>query len=116
MNERARESFVFGYDPTSGAPIVDVFDFERVLRNPAARRVARDVVEGWRVSTVHLIVDHNFTSDGPPILWETMVFPENGGASNGATWAGFTRRYRSRDDALAGHREIVAAILAGMTP
>lgn len=108
-------SFVFGYDPTSGAEIRDVFAFERVLRNTAARRVTRDVVEGWRVSTVHLIVDHNFTGDGPPILWETMVFPENG-ASGGATWAGFTRRYSSRDDALAGHREIVAAILAGMEP
>jgi hypothetical protein len=40
-----------------------------------ARRVADTRLEnGVRVSTVFLGLDHNFCMDGPPILWETMVF------------------------------------------
>jgi hypothetical protein len=27
-----------------------------------------------KVSTVFLGLDHSFSEDGPPILWETMVF------------------------------------------
>ena len=31
--------------------------------------------DGTRVSTVFLGIDHNFGGDGPPLLFETMVFP-----------------------------------------
>lgn len=40
------------------------------------RRVARTPVGDVEVSTVFLGVDHSYDDDGPPILWETMVFPE----------------------------------------
>lgn len=42
-------------------------------RRPDPRRVALDETAEFRVSTVFLALDHNF-GDGPPILWETMVF------------------------------------------
>lgn len=29
---------------------------------------------GTRVSTIFLRLDHNFTEEGPPVLFETMVF------------------------------------------
>lgn len=38
------------------------------------RVVARTQIGGSAVSTVFLAVDHRFRSEGPPILWETMVF------------------------------------------
>lgn len=38
------------------------------------RRVAKSDVAGLCISTVFLGVDHNFTDDGPPLLFETMVF------------------------------------------
>jgi hypothetical protein len=42
----------------------------------AARIVKQEQVgESW-VSTVFLGLDHNFSGEGPPILWETMVFGE----------------------------------------
>ena len=37
------------------------------------RSVAHEEVGGYTVSTVFLALDHQF-GDGPPLLWETMVF------------------------------------------
>lgn len=39
----------------------------------ADRTVAKTEIASLLVSTVFLGLDHNF-SEGPPILWETMVF------------------------------------------
>ena len=38
------------------------------------RHVGDDTVEGSRISTVFLGLDHSFEIEGPPVLWETMVF------------------------------------------
>ncbi len=40
------------------------------------RSVAKDEFEGVVVSTVFLGLDHNFFGDGPPLLFETMVFTD----------------------------------------
>jgi hypothetical protein len=47
------------------------------------------------VSTVFLGLDHNFSNEGPPILFETMIF---GGSCNENQW-----RWRTWDEAKAGH-------------
>jgi len=39
----------------------------------AKRQVAKDEIGEAKISTVFLGLDHSF-GDGPPILWETMVF------------------------------------------
>lgn len=52
------------------------------------------------VSTVFLGIDHNFFGDGPPILYETMIF---GGDHHEDMW-----RYSTRADALHGHLVAVA--------
>jgi hypothetical protein len=51
------------------------------------------------VSTVFMGIDHRHFGDGPPLLFETMIF---GGPLDGATW-----RYVSWDDALVGHKAAV---------
>jgi hypothetical protein len=67
----------------------------------ADRTVACDTLDdGVRVSTVFLGTDHNWTSHGPPILWETMIF---GGPHDEAMW-----RYASLDEAVAGHAYALA--------
>ena len=71
----------------------------------ADRVVARSTAEGLRgntceVSTVFLGVDHGF--GGPPLLFETLV---TGGAHDG-----YIRRYRTWDEAEAGHRQICTAM------
>lgn len=68
----------------------------------ADRTVALTILEnGTRVSTVFLGVDHAFFGDGPPILFETMVFAEG-------SWVDLLmERYTTWDEAKAGHEEIV---------
>lgn len=64
---------------------------EKVGHGPGAK---------W-VSTVWLGLDHNWNMTGPPLIFETMVFP----------WTScgdiYMRRYSTEEQALAGHRETV---------
>ena len=60
------------------------------------------------VSTVWLGLDHNFWFEGPPLIWETMIF---GGRFNDYQW-----RYPSRPAALDDHERIVRALRAGEDP
>ena len=63
------------------------------------------------VSTVFLGLDHRHRrlhGDGPPILFETMVF----GADGDDSWS---RRYSSWDDAATGHQVIVGKMRAKQT-
>ena len=70
-----------------------------------ARRVVAqtEFAVGW-VSTEFLGLDHNFSSIGPPLLWETTI---SGGARDGSRW----RCSGSRQQALSLHAQIVARLL-----
>jgi hypothetical protein len=57
-----------------------------------------------KVSTVFLGLDHRFGGEGPPIVFETMVF---GGALDGEQ-----ERYCTKAEALAGHEKMVARVRA----
>lgn len=59
----------------NGSPIVEP-DFMKWAEwfEKADRHVADEKVGNVRVSTVFLGLNHNFSQDGSPILWETMVF------------------------------------------
>lgn len=79
----------------------------------AAHRVARTTVGNYDVSTVFLSHDHRFFGDGPPILFETMVFDN----SEGEDWPDrYCERYCTRAEAEAGHARVVAALDAGTDP
>ena len=71
--------------------------FERANKDRILART--EIAEGVRVSTVFLGLDHNFGGDGPPILWETMIF--------GGPLDGYQERYATSDDAQLGHLEAV---------
>lgn len=62
------------YD-TDGKPIsmVEAAEFFDGARRDE-RRIALDEFDGWTVSTVHLVTNHAFDG-GPPLIFETMVFP-----------------------------------------
>ena len=55
------------------------------------------------VSTVFLGLNHNFTMQGPPILFETMVFGQPDDDE-------ICERYETWDEAQKGHDEIVARL------
>jgi hypothetical protein len=60
------------------------------------------------VSTIFIGIDHRVYGDGPPILFETMIF---GGPQeiDERTW-----RYANYDDAVIGHKMAVAKARAAL--
>jgi len=68
----------------------------------ADRHVRDTFRDDVRVSTVFLGLDHNHYDDGPPILFETMVFVDGDGDRQ--------ERYRTWAEAEEGHENIVAEI------
>jgi hypothetical protein len=74
-----------------------------------SRRVALDNLDGAaEVSTVWVGLDHS-AGHGPPLIFESMIF----GLSKYdlCQW-----RYATEDEALAGHRRIVRALIEGREP
>jgi hypothetical protein len=68
------------------------------------RVLAKTDVGDYEVSTVFLGIDHSHSPDGPPILWETMVFGED---------AEYQERYPTYADAARGHVEVVKKLMIG---
>lgn len=70
-----------------------------------ARRVARTTIGQAEVSTVFLGIDHNWGADGPPILFETMIFVgKDGGVED------YQERYATWAEAEEGHARAVAFV------
>lgn len=94
-----------------GRPISTEEFNELLTKHPEYKVVARDEVtlDGviLTVSTVWLGVDHNWARQGPPIVFETMVFGNHPLADEGAQW-----RYSTEEQAADGHQKVVAAIRA----
>lgn len=90
-----------------GKTPVAVSDFREVSymwdSEPDPRRVAYDTRDGICVSTVFLVMDHQFDEDGPPLLWETMVWGLDDDQE--------CERYSSYEEAVAGHKRLVSQYL-----
>jgi hypothetical protein len=86
-----------------GEPIAepDLLTWAKALESQN-RQVARDEIGDVRVSTVFLGLDHSFGLDGPPILWETMIF--------GGPHDQYQERYSTRANAIAGHARALALV------
>ena len=61
---------------------------------------------GVHISTVFLGLDHNFGAEGPPILFETLVF--------GGEQDEYMLRYTTWKKAEAGHKKTVSMVKATM--
>lgn len=93
-----------------------------------SRRVDETTVGRHWISTVWLGLDHQFHPDGPPQIFETMIFRDSGNESEGpsyetpifhtARWgykrnlhiADYQWRYSTEEQALAGHRAVVRKV------
>ncbi len=70
------------------------------MKKADVRTVAKTRIKEVEISTVFLGLDHNYLSpDGPPILYETMVF--------GGEHDQDMERYATREEAEAGHKRMV---------
>lgn len=65
------------------------------------RRVAKDIINGVKISTIFLGIDHNF-GEGKPLLFETMIF--------GGKHDQYQERYPNWNEALAGHKKAVELV------
>ena len=72
------------------------------------RRVGDDTIDGQRVSTVFLQLDHNWEPAGIPVLFETMIF---GGPHDQEMW-----RYHTWNEAKEGHDIVVHCLRHGINP
>ena len=106
------------YYNRDGTPM-EMMEWAKVFENPAQKRVAEDTVNGYWVSTVWLGLNHQWDPNGPPLIFETMVFPvgkPEGGRTEGAPDLGderFCRRYSTEAEALAAHELVVERIRSG---
>ena len=79
---------------------VDIETWGRFFEHEPNRIVGMtQITSEVEVSTVFLGLDHGLWRDGPPILFETMIF---GGPLDQCQW-----RYVSWDDAEVGHQAAV---------
>lgn len=89
-----------------GQPVPEM-DFLRwmawMATEPPDLRVAEDFVGETRISTIFLGMDHNHDREGPPILYETMVFT---GKMDGEMW-----RYSTKEQAQNGHEQVVLMVI-----
>ena len=76
-------------------PCESTEDWGKSMR--AERHVAKDLVNGYLVSTIFLGLDHRY-GEGPPLLYETMVFKD--GSWNDL----YSDRYSTRAEAVDGHK------------
>lgn len=94
----------------SGAPI-DMKTAGGLLADNGYKRVglteiaSRDGSTVHRVSTVWLGLDHSY-GDGPPLLFETMVFGESDWSDQDC------KRYSTEAEARTGHAETVTLVAA----
>jgi hypothetical protein len=91
------------------------FEFEKDCRDFENRkRVAKTTIGPYTVSTVFLSIDHNF-GKGQPILFETMIWSDKD-INNPGAFFDVQYRYRTWEEAMEGHRRIVAEVEAGKLP
>jgi hypothetical protein len=74
-----------------------------ITSNQGQRIVKQEKIGRSKVSTVFLLLNHNYARHGPPVLWETMVF---GGSLSDEQ----DRCSGSREQAMAMHERMVRRV------
>ena len=93
-------------DDNRPVPMPDLLTWGRWLEGFRRHVAWTQVTSEITVSTIFLGLDHRHSGEGPPILFESMVF--------GGPLAREMCRYVSWDDAETGHKMIVARCRAAI--
>lgn len=97
------------YYDMDGQPIQDASEWSRLFESESRILGRTELPGGVQVSTVWLGMDMSFTDEGPPLIFESMVFgPESSTDLD-------CRRYATRQEAEDGHSELVTR-WTGWTP
>ena len=87
-----------------GGRALDMLEWVLLFENAEYKRVALDELPGGKVSTVWLGLNHQFAPDGPPHIFETLVF--------GGPLDGEQDRYSTEEEARLGHQAMVEKLKA----
>jgi len=102
-NNREESNLIVRVYDKEGKPIKNMLEWEELLRDFNYKRIAlTNLPWGGKVSTVWLGLDHNWRLTGPPIIFETMVFDEDGKGNDLDM-----DRYSTLEEAIKGHEEMV---------
>lgn len=97
------------YYDKQGKPLLTVEAWGILFENRAYQRLALDEFEVGgvpvKVSTVWLGMDHRMGPEGPPIIFETMVF--------GGRYDEEQEQYATEAEALAGHARWLEKVRTG---
>jgi hypothetical protein len=75
--------------------------------------IATDDIQGFRVETVFLGINHNIPEIEPPLWFESMVYRESADGTHGVRIKYDTLRYSTVADAVAGHLSICEKVKGG---
>jgi len=99
------------YYDRAGNPMERPDAWAKKFEDATYMRVAETTLpDGRWVSTVWLGLDHSF-EQGPPLIFETMVFAGRGDLSEL-----YCKMYSTEQEAKAGHEAVVKALLDGVDP
>lgn len=68
------------------------------------RSVAKDIINGWLVSTVWLMINHNHVGPNSVLIFETMIFKYDESTPDNQEFLDFQERYSSYPEAQEGHQ------------
>lgn len=74
-----------------------------------SKHVGLDIINGWRISTVWMGLNHAFFREHPPLIFETMIFTEEGTSENDFC-SHYQERYTHYQEALEGHPKACEAV------
>lgn len=86
----------------------DILEWSKQIEDPNLRKIAHDTINGIRISTVWLGLDHGYEllhppgSEYKPVLFETMVFAHPDNMEDC-----YCDRYCTYDEALTGHQQAI---------
>lgn len=83
-----------------------MLEWSKVYEDTEYRILGSHYIDNLWVSTVWLGLDHRFLDEGPPLIFESMVFAVPDGDDR---WEAIEmRRYATEKEAMVGHAELVA--------
>lgn len=102
------------YYDIDGREITDALEAGRLMesrRRDGSFRIGSDHCAGFWVTTVWLGLNHQFFEEGPPLIFETMIFVEN--EFPGGEAFDYQERYSTLAEAKAGHARALALVKLG---
>lgn len=78
----------------------------------ANRHIGDTMVGHTRISTIFIGLDHNHSPKGPPLLFETMIFPDQDAKEILDRYLeNYLERYSTYDQAVEGHQRAVERVV-----